>query len=177
MLKLHRIIVTTFHHGPALARLALCLGLLIGAPAVSLADDSGAAPGEPKLIMEVFWGETCGYCKQQKPFLKELAERYPRLNIRQYEIYRSQLNRDIFARTAGAHGVQASGVPSVFVDGQYFSGDSPAIRTHIEDTVRQALDRKVTTATTTAAVSTEQPPAAAAVTAPAKTASPVAPKP
>ena len=167
MFKLHRIFATRFQHNTAWFRFALCLGLLICAPAISHASDTNAAPGEPKLIMEVFWGETCGYCKAQKPFLKELAERYPRLNIRQYEVYRSQLNRDIFARTAGAHGVQASGVPAVFVDGQYFSGDSPSIRTRIEDTVRQALDRKVAAVAATAATHTEQSPSATTEAAPA----------
>jgi cytochrome c biogenesis protein CcdA/glutaredoxin len=114
----------------------LVLILLIAAGAIAF-----TAHASDKVIMEVYWGETCPHCKNQKPFLRELEARYPELSVRQYEIYNSQFNRDMYVHAAKEHGVEARGVPAVFVGGKSFFGDAPSIRTEIEDAVKDAIAR------------------------------------
>lgn len=102
-----------------------------------------AAPTQQRagqVVMDVFWGTTCGHCRAQKPFLRELEQRYPRLKIREYEVYESQFNRDIFSNTAKKHNVQANGVPAVFVGGQAFFGNSLDNQKSIEATVVDMLE-------------------------------------
>lgn len=101
-----------------------------------------AAKTGSDLVMDVFWGKNCPHCIDQKPFLSELEDRYPQLQIRQHEVWRNRFNRELFQLTAREHGVEAGSVPAVFVDGKVFFGDAPIIRQQIEEAVRAALNRK-----------------------------------
>ena len=98
-----------------------------------------SAESKDKVSMDVFWGDTCPLCIDQKPFLRKLEARYPQLQIRQYEVFRSWTNREIFALTARRHGIEAESVPAVFIAGRAFIGDAPFIRAQIEETVRDAI--------------------------------------
>jgi len=98
-----------------------------------------SAESKVKVSMDVFWGVTCPLCIDQQPFLRELEARYPQLQIRQYEVSRSRANLEIFALTAYEHGIEAEGVPAVFIAGKAFIGDAPFIRAQIEETVRDAI--------------------------------------
>lgn len=109
---------------------------------LTLLNQTVAAKTAPELVMDVFWGETCPHCLDQKPFLSELEVRYPQMQIRQHEVWRNRLNRELFQLTAREHGVEAGSVPAVFVDGKAFFGDAPFIRKQIEDVVKSALNRK-----------------------------------
>ena len=48
------------------------------------AHPAGAAKGGVTLYF--FWGEGCSHCARAKPFVAELAKRYPRLQVRDYEV-------------------------------------------------------------------------------------------
>ncbi|MBE0437328.1 MAG: thioredoxin [Methylomicrobium sp.] len=109
---------------------------------LTLLNQTVTAKTDPELVMDVFWGQTCPHCLDQKPFLSELEERYPQLQIRQHEVWRNRFNRELFQLTAREHGVEAGSVPAVFVDGKAFFGDAPFIRKQIEDAVRASLNRK-----------------------------------
>ncbi|PKM34558.1 MAG: hypothetical protein CVV06_20260 [Gammaproteobacteria bacterium HGW-Gammaproteobacteria-10] len=109
---------------------------------LTLLSQTVTAKTGPELVMDVFWGETCPHCLDQKPFLSELEARYPQLQIRQHEVWRNRFNRELFQLTAREHGVDAGSVPAVFVGGKVFFGDAPFIRKQIEDAVRASLNRK-----------------------------------
>ncbi|MGD7034668.1 hypothetical protein [Methylotuvimicrobium buryatense] len=109
---------------------------------LTLLSQTVTAKTDPELVMDVFWGQNCPHCLDQKPFLSELAARYPQLQVRQHEVWRNRFNRELFQLTAREHGVEAGSVPAVFVDGKVFFGDAPFIRKQIEDTVRASLNRK-----------------------------------
>ncbi len=109
---------------------------------LTLLSQTVTAKTDPELVMDVFWGKNCPHCLDQKPFLSELEERYPQLQIRQHEVWRNRFNRELFQLTAREHGVDADSVPAVFVGGKAFFGDAPFIRKQIEDAVRSFLNRK-----------------------------------
>jgi len=128
--------LTASHWPRAFLQLFLTFILaLASAPAWSAED--GAAPAE----MHVFWGIGCPHCDNQKPFLRELEERYPDLRIREYEVMRERTHHPLFIALANAHGIEAGSVPTTFIGGQAWVGDSPQIRREIEAAVVESLAR------------------------------------
>lgn len=100
-----------------------------------------APPGEgaESVRMFVFWGIGCPHCDNQKPFLHELEERYPNLNLQKYEVLRERTHHELFIALALAHGIEPGSVPTTFLGGKAWVGDSPQIRREIESTVRQEI--------------------------------------
>jgi len=95
--------------------------------------------GAEGVRMFVFWGIGCPHCDNQKPFLRELEERYPDLTIQQYEVLRERTHHELFIALSLAHGIEPGSVPTTFLGGKAWVGDSPQIRREIESTVRQEI--------------------------------------
>lgn len=62
-----------------------------------------------------FWGDGCPHCAEEKPFLEDLEEKYPELEVKMFEVYRDQGNQELFKEMAQAYGTQARGVPGTFI--------------------------------------------------------------
>lgn len=45
--------------------------------------------------MLVFWGVGCPHCDDQKPFLRELEQRYSDLEIREFEVFRTDVHHQL----------------------------------------------------------------------------------
>lgn len=67
--------------------------------------------GDEKPVMLFFWGEGCPHCAAAKPFLKELEKKYPRLEIRSYEVLNNEDNLKLLEQTAKLKGTTVTGVP------------------------------------------------------------------
>jgi thiol-disulfide isomerase/thioredoxin len=118
--------------------LASLLLLLVTAIA-SLGVTAQAQPAETdtdRVRMFVFWGDGCPHCDEQKPFLRELEQRYPDLEVREFEVFRSNTHHELFIALALAHGIEPGSVPTVFVGGKAYVGDGPQIRREMENTIR-----------------------------------------
>jgi thiol-disulfide isomerase/thioredoxin len=102
---------------------------------VYAAVDQSSAAGAGTVRMFVFWGEGCPHCDQQKPFLRELEDRYPELEIRDFEVFRTNIHHPLFIAMAVAHGIEPGSVPTTFVGGQVYVGDGPQIRREMEQTI------------------------------------------
>ena len=89
--------------------------------------------------MFVFWGIGCPHCDNQKPFLQELEERYPELTLQKYEVLRERTHHELFIALSLAHGIEPGSVPTAFLGGNAWVGDSPQIRREIESTIRQEI--------------------------------------
>lgn len=97
--------------------------------------EDGKGLGVETVPMFVFWGEGCPHCDQQKPFLRELEQRYPELELRDFEVFRTNTHHPLFIAMALAHGIEPGSVPTVFVGGQVYVGDGPQIRREMEQTI------------------------------------------
>ena len=84
------------------------------------------------VVLYFFWGDGCPHCAQQKPFLEELNQRYPNLEVRAYEIYNVPENRDLFLKMAEAVGFEARAVPTTIIGAEYWIGYSEEIAREIE---------------------------------------------
>ncbi|WP_043740187.1 glutaredoxin family protein [Thioalkalivibrio nitratireducens] len=123
-----------------LVLLAALLSLL-GLPATAAADSP-----ETGARMYVFWSETCPHCINQKPFLRELEQRYPELTVDEREISRTREHHRLFIGLALAHGIDPGSVPTIFLGGKAWIGDGPDIRREIEATVQSEIAQVATEA-------------------------------
>ncbi|AHE98802.1 glutaredoxin family protein [Thioalkalivibrio paradoxus] len=119
--------------------LVVLLSPLLALPAAA---DAGAPPApDPEVRMYVFWSESCPHCINQKPFLRDLEQRYPELTVDEREISRTRTHHPLFVSLALAHGVEPGSVPTIFLGGKAWIGDGPDIRREIEATVRSEIAR------------------------------------
>jgi len=89
-----------------------------------------------------FWGQGCPHCAQEKPFLDQLKQKYPQLEIKEFEIYNSKENQDLFNRIVQAYNTQPYGVPMTFIGKNFVVGFNSEDTTgkEIEDLVENCLN-------------------------------------
>jgi len=100
------------------------------------AQAQGSGGEADNVRMFVFWGVGCPHCDDQKPFLRELEERYAELEIREFEVFRTDAHHQLFIALSIAHGIEPGSVPTTFVGGRAWVGDGPQIRREMERTIR-----------------------------------------
>ena len=110
--------------------LVLFAGLLLTIPIAA----------EEPLNIYVFASVDCPHCEAQKPFLEGLAADNDRVDLHVFEVRRTDRHHESFRRMAGAHGVEAGSVPTIFAGGQAWIGDSPSIRREITGWVEHCLE-------------------------------------
>ena len=77
------------------------------------------AEAEKSVTLYFFYSSTCPHCAAEKPFLEELEERYPQLEVRYLE---ASKNAELFGKMAEEYNTSASGVPRTFIGDKVFVG-------------------------------------------------------
>lgn len=121
-----------------------------------------AQAGEP-IHLYFFWGDGCPHCATEKVFLARLVERFPRVEVHDFEVYYSEANRDAMIRMAAKFGFDPTGVPLTFVGNRYWVGFA-------EDPVGKDIQSAVA-----ACILSGCPDAGAGILSPAATATPAPP--
>ena len=93
-----------------------------------------------KIVVYEFYGETCPHCQHLNAWLDDIKPKYPNLELKQYEIYESQTNRDYMKQMADAYGQKATGVPTLFIADKMFVGFNDERAQQIEDEIKRCLD-------------------------------------
>jgi thiol-disulfide isomerase/thioredoxin len=91
-----------------------------------------AADTQTRVPVYVFWGDGCPHCAAQKPFLAELAARYPQAEIRSFEVWYQVPNRVLFQRMAARAGFEAGGVPATFIGDRIWVGFQESMKREME---------------------------------------------
>jgi thiol-disulfide isomerase/thioredoxin len=81
-----------------------------------------AAQTAGQTVIYFFWGDGCPHCEEAKPFLAQLEQRYPSVEVRDFEVYYNEANREPLMRMAAKHGFEASAVPTIFIGDRYWVG-------------------------------------------------------
>ncbi len=120
----------------------LLLGILISLLAALLSAGLSAQaqdqpPEENKAVIYMFWGDGCPHCAEAKPYLEGLAQRYPWVELRFYEVWYDEDNRALFEKMAAAYGFEARYVPTIFIGSQHWVGYNPSIHPEIEKVVEE----------------------------------------
>ncbi len=91
-----------------------------------------------KVTLYFFWGDGCPHCAHEKPFLEELEQKYPELEVKSFETWRNQENAKLFSDMADAYGTRAMGVPTTFI------GDfEPIVGYGSDETTGKQIEDKV----------------------------------
>lgn len=95
------------------------------------------------LTIYFFWGEGCPHCARAKPFLDQLKEKYPQINIQAYEIKHHPENKALAKKMAAEHGFLPTVVPTIFIGNDYFEGFNQETAQKIEASVKKHLTSKI----------------------------------
>ncbi|MFP3914726.1 MAG: glutaredoxin family protein [Actinomycetota bacterium] len=120
----------------AFRRTVLALALLIGlisAPVTALAAEGDIPP------LLFFWGMGCPHCETEKAFLSELADDYPELEIRQFEVWYDEANRELFLAEMAERDLEARAVPTTIFGDRVWEGFDGSVGREIEAEVEAVL--------------------------------------
>jgi thiol-disulfide isomerase/thioredoxin len=117
--------------------------ILLGAFLFGTASLAGAQTGEgnKEVVVYFFWGDGCPHCAAQKPFLADLAARYPEIEVRAYEVWSDTDNLALFFEMAEANGFEPQAVPTTFIGHNIWTGWREDMKADMEATVKACLER------------------------------------
>jgi thiol-disulfide isomerase/thioredoxin len=95
-----------------------------------------------KVVIYFFWGGGCEHCAAQKPFMMELKNKYPEVELRMYETWSNPENAKLFSEIAKAYGTEARGVPATFIGEKFWIGFSESMKGDMIKTILECIDNK-----------------------------------
>jgi thiol-disulfide isomerase/thioredoxin len=89
----------------------------------------------------LFWGKGCPHCSEEIAFLKTLKQKYPTLEVKEYEVWYDKQNATLFGRIIKAAGGQSVGVPGTVIGSRVFIGFNVQTARAIEDEIVLCRER------------------------------------
>ncbi|MBS3766252.1 thioredoxin [Candidatus Bipolaricaulota bacterium] len=105
---------------------------------VFLSTSLGAA--EDKTVLYFFWSEGCPYCQKEKPFLEDLQEDYPSLEVVAKEVSSSNENVNLLKEMGQKYGREIRGVPATFLGEDVWVGFTEKIGGQIKEKVEYCTE-------------------------------------
>lgn len=105
---------------------------------VFLSFSLGAA--EEETVLYFFWTEGCPYCQREKPFLEDLQEEYPSLEVVDKEVSSSEENIELVKEMGQEYGREIRGVPATFLGEEVWVGFTDEIGNQIEAKVEYCTE-------------------------------------
>ncbi|PKO13194.1 MAG: hypothetical protein CVU39_20055 [Chloroflexi bacterium HGW-Chloroflexi-10] len=91
------------------------------------------------VVVYMFWGEGCPHCAVAKPFFEGLAEKYPQVELRFYEVWYDDANQQKFITMSAAYGFEPHGVPTIFIGDEHWEGFNEGMETLLEEKIRMCI--------------------------------------
>jgi thiol-disulfide isomerase/thioredoxin len=92
-------------------------------------------------VVYFFWGDGCPHCENQKPFLEEMENKYPDLEIKMFETWSDRDNAELFQEMAEAYGIEARGVPATFIgEAEPIIGYRESMNENIEQKISDCIE-------------------------------------
>ncbi|MEM5853570.1 MAG: thioredoxin family protein [Candidatus Aenigmatarchaeota archaeon] len=82
----------------------------------------GKEVGMGKICIYFFWGKGCPHCNEEKIFLRELENKYPNLEVYEFEVYYNKTNADFWEEICRKYDIQPIAVPMTFIGEKVFVG-------------------------------------------------------
>lgn len=93
-----------------------------------------------KVTVYFFWGDGCPHCAEEKPFLEELEQKYPDLEVKMFETYQNPENRELMQTVAQAYGTEVQGIPTTFIGEEHWVGYSDNAGRQMEEKIKDCLE-------------------------------------
>ena len=108
--KLIKIIVTLF----VVIAAASVAYVVYVTPSVPSATPSAANASDN--IVYYFYGQGCPHCAKIEPFMENITEKYPDVDIRKLEVWYNQTNQQVYAQVNAQAGISTPpGVPEIVI--------------------------------------------------------------
>jgi thiol-disulfide isomerase/thioredoxin len=122
----------------------LLLFILPGVFMVTAAAQTSSPEATEKVTLYFFWGDGCPHCAKEEIYLDKLRKKYPRLEVKSYEVWHNRVNALFFSHMAESAGIPSTGVPVTFIHTDVFAGFDERKAREIEDRVRYCIENKNT---------------------------------
>jgi thiol-disulfide isomerase/thioredoxin len=99
-----------------------------------------AADEAPPVVIYFFWGDGCPHCAVADPVLDALAEEYPSIELKKYEVWYNDANLEILRDMAEAYNFDVGGVPAFFIADSHWVGYNDQVGEEIRAKVEACLD-------------------------------------
>lgn len=117
--------------------LILLLTGITAAPAAAVAaTDDGATP---PVVVEVFWGDGCGFCERLLDHLDELASHQSGFVVETHEVWYDREGLRVLQQRADELGISVEAVPFTVIGDRSWTGFSEPIARQIDDTIARAV--------------------------------------
>lgn len=90
---------------------------------------------EHPVYIYLFWGDGCPHCAKAKPYFEELAQQYPNIVYRAYEVYYDAAGQEAFLQMAKKAGIEQFAVPTIFIGPYYVQGYSEEMHASVIEVV------------------------------------------
>jgi glutaredoxin len=89
----------------------------------------------------LFYGNGCPHCAKERDFLKKLDEKYPQLEVKEYEIYYNQKNNALLQKVATELKTEVGGVPFLVIGDKSYIGFAEGITSQeVESRIKECSD-------------------------------------
>ncbi len=95
-----------------------------------------------KVTIYFFWGDGCPHCAREKPFLEEMQQKYPDIEVVMFETWNNPDNANLFFEVAEAYGTTAQGVPTTFIGDEYWVGYVDYMAEEMENKIVYCLENE-----------------------------------
>jgi glutaredoxin len=116
--------------------LAICLVFTLFTSAIA----QSGPEDDPSIVITFFWREGCSYCAKEKPFLEELTERFPQIDLQEFDVTASQQNLNYYLGMGDAVGYETGGVPVTVIGDRFWIGYSDGVGREIESVIGECLN-------------------------------------
>ncbi|MFA5175756.1 MAG: cytochrome c biogenesis protein CcdA [Candidatus Nanoarchaeia archaeon] len=97
---------------------------------------------EQNVDLYFFYGKSCPHCANMEVFLQDTQKEYSNLNIKEFEIYFNEKDREYLQQLATAYGTKVEGVPTIFIGDKFFVGESQEVKDGIIEQIQKCSQEK-----------------------------------
>lgn len=101
----------------------------------------GCVEAASRVTIHFFWAANCPHCAEARPFLAELVDRYPRIDIVEYDVWGDKEAFGRLLNLAEARGQQLVSTPAILIGDHLWFGFSTGVARELEEEVLRCLDR------------------------------------
>lgn len=103
--------------------------------------NTGTSAGDWTVCLYLFYGQGCPHCARIEPLVDEMAVKYPRVEVRKFEVYFNSTNQEKFRDFLSRYNVTVDGVPILFIGDRVLVGES-SIRQNLEPSIVYFLEHE-----------------------------------
>lgn len=104
-------------------------------------NESANFDSNEKVVIYFFWGDGCPHCASQKTAMEKWISQYPGIDIKSYETWNNEDNRQILEKMAGAYGTSVQGVPMTFIGDKYWVGYADTLGAEMEAKIKECSEK------------------------------------